>query len=142
MYGVESSRPPSTAYAVFTSKFDASRISTYIHAGKLLGVTSCHVVPLSAVRWINPLLVPAHRTPSRTGDAASAVIAFGRSKRGRWPVAFAALLSFVAAGRSVRSGLIVSQLWPPFNVSITYCVPRYNACGFSGENRSGGICET
>src|SRR5579862_2615744 len=45
--------------------------------------------------------------------------------------------SFSSAGVRVRSGLIASQVVPPFTVLVTNCVPRYRTCGSCGEKAMG-----
>ena len=39
------------------------------------GETVVHVVPLSRVRWMRPLVVPAQISPAATGDGANVLIA-------------------------------------------------------------------
>ncbi len=50
------------AYAVRSSCGEAASIDTLLHAVSAGGVTSAHVFPPSAVRWMRPSSVPAQST--------------------------------------------------------------------------------
>src|SRR4029079_1290153 len=104
------SRDSSAAYAVPALACDASR--TLMPAGgRLGGVTFDHVLPLSRVTWISPVLVPAQMTPAVTGDGASVVIdppAAGAPT----PPPPAAAAGTVNPGGAARSGLIVRHVSP------------------------------
>ena len=76
-------------------------------------MTFCQVAPLSRVNWTAPSSVPAQITPSITGDGAMVMSE---------PSVFWG--SFLSSCALVRSGLMVSQLVPPFTVFSTNCVPK------------------
>src|SRR5262249_35432514 len=67
------SRDSSAAYAVPASPCDAS-ITLMLAGGRFGGVTFVHVLPLSRVTWIKPVLAPTQITPAITGESASVVI--------------------------------------------------------------------
>ena len=85
-------------------------------------VTFVHVFPRSRVTWRRPSLVPAQICPFSRGDSAMAnsVQAYsGLASSGVMPpVRCCFVLSFV-----LRSGLMISQLWPPFVVMCTNWLP-------------------
>src|SRR6266508_1429860 len=64
------SRDHSATYAVPAFECDASMTLTPA-GGRLGGVTFAHVLPLSRVTWIRPVLVPTQISPASTGDGAS-----------------------------------------------------------------------
>src|SRR5690349_5424749 len=106
-------------YAVDASYFDGSMFEIAANFTAPLGVTFVHVLPSSRVNWTKPSIVPAQITPRVTGDSAMANTTIELSTY-RLSVTSPPLDRCFVVSAVVRSGLIVSQLWPPFRVRCTY----------------------
>src|SRR5689334_1517155 len=111
-------------YAVPGSYFDGSTLDTAANFGEPLGVTSVQVRPSSRVSWTSPSIVPAQISPVVTGDSAIAKTTIELSTY-RLSVTSPPLDRSRVVSLVLRSGLIVSQLCPPFRVRWTYWLPTY-----------------
>src|SRR5688500_12681693 len=99
-------------------------LPTVPHGGRLgmFFVTLTHVLPASRVSCTWPSLVPAQITPFSRGDSAIAITVNAYSTPMLSPVNppenCCRDLSFVD-----KSGLMTSQVWPPFVVRCTCWLP-------------------
>ena len=85
------------------------------------GVTFVHVAPSSRETWTRPSSDPAHRTPCSSGETSNAkIVPYTSTPVLSFVIGPPAYACFVSSSR-VRSGLIVSQLCPPFVERCTYC---------------------
>src|SRR4051812_12793608 len=111
-------------YAVPASYRDGSMFDIAANLGAPLGVTFVHVFPSSRVSCTRPSIVPAQMAPLARGDSAMAKttieLSTYRLSGTRPPLERCLVVSFV-----VRSGLMTSQLWPPFRVRCMYWLPTY-----------------
>src|SRR6266705_2859276 len=110
---------------------------TLMLPGTFGGVTFVHVLPPSRVRWIKRVLVPTQITPDVTGESASVVI----DPPAAGPLTFEPAspdATGLVPGSAARSGLMTRQVWPLSFDTSTCCAAMYSACGFCGENASGG----
>src|SRR4030095_279714 len=139
MCGCES-RDRSAAYAVPALACDAS-MTLMLVGGRFGGVTFVHVLPLSRVTWIKPVLAPTHITPAVTGERARVVID-PPGAGAPTPPAGAPASGGGPPGGAARSRLIVRQVSPRSVDASTCCAAMYIVCGSPGENASGGAPPT
>ena len=90
--------------------------------GEPLGVTFVHVLPSSRVSWTRPSIVPAQMTPLAIGDSEIANTTIELSTY-KLSVTSPPLERCLVVSLVVRSGLMISQLWPPLRVRCTYWLP-------------------
>ena len=116
--------PSAAMYAVAASWRDAAMLRTAIHSGSpvMLAVTSVQVPPPSRVTCTSPSLVPAQISPGSTGDSLMPKTVPAYSTPMLSPVSPPERPMRLWSFR-VRSGLITSQLCPPFRVRCTCWLP-------------------
>src|SRR5213083_1285282 len=100
--------------------------------------TSDQRAPPSVLTFTRPSFDPAHRTPARTGDSASAN-KVAPSNVYRLSVVTPPELCWCVVSFRVRSGLITCQLEPPSFVTCTTWLPTYTFVWSWGEIAMGKV---
>src|SRR5579884_3126566 len=120
------------------------------NSGRSGGVTFVHVLPLSCETCTQPSSDPAQSTPAFAGDSANAkIVAYhsgpyasrviGPQNSPASGCEYVGVRSSVFGSCRVRSGLMISQLWPSFVVRCTYCEVTYSVFGSCGDTITGYV---
>src|SRR5579885_2030976 len=141
MYGALSSRRKrfTATYAVAESNADASICDTRPKSGMSFGVTFAQCAPPSFVTLINPSSEPAQMTLVVRFDGAIENTTAYTSGPFMSRVIGPPDGPMVFGSWRVRSGLMRSQLSPPFVVFHTCCEPAYSVFLSTGEKTIGYV---